>query len=617
MYKLEAFTPTPLFNRSETVIIPVIDTNLFVDALNTRRIELRDIDLFVYLRYISNYTRWPVSPDGIYFLYVKSGRGMLLIKREQDGRYVRLATDSPERAQLLLLNNNYIHVESATTLLQQLQNGTVNETCLNSALMLEDVNNFKLQHRSLIVMDLNFKYLVNFTREPQVRPMAVPVAAAPNAIDAYLSQFAQARPTALMAPTAPIAPIAPRAQRPTHVPFPHIPEAEEVDVDFIPIDPRFPQGWARRRPTHMAIPVLPAPMAGLPFELHGIGIPRVSTYEAERRIPDMDLSLFQVVQRDRIIESTLQEEEKGVTWYEFAMATFTPQTETDIHRAYTRMRDLPLVTTVLDSFLVDDGPIDPSLDRWKTCMSFVYFYPRLGGPGGEMVSKERICGLLDWLEINKLRELFRDSIAEKRLFSKISKLLEALPLCYKPYVAYNILSSIFMSYRRQKSITLSNWEPSDSASCGPGAIRYMVIECGTAIRTVLDVGAGAVEAEAAPEIDIGDWILHQLWDEDGERIPEWYLELRDGRSDASARIAINKERIMEFLVHKLRTHPVELLTEAKLRAFIHHQFELKQHGMFEHELGRRKRSHKRLRKRNSLKRKLLRKRNSRKRNSSK
>ena len=154
-------------------------------------------------------------------------------------------------------------------------------------------------------------------------------------------------------------------------------------------------------------------------------------------------------------------------------------------------------------------------------------------------------------------------------------------------MAYTILSSIFSSYRRKekdaKIITLSNWEPADSVSCGPGAIRYMVIECGTAIRTLLQD-----QDEYLPAFDIGDWILHQLYTEDGERNPEWHLQLRD-KSDASTRISINKERIMEFLVHKLRTHPVEFLTEAKLRAFIMNQFDLKQNGMFEHDLGKRQR----------------------------
>jgi hypothetical protein len=119
----------------------------------------------------------------------------------------------------------------------------------------------------------------------------------------------------------------------------------------------------------------------------------------------------------------------------------------------------------------------------------------------------------------------------------------------------------------------------------------MIIECGTAIRTVLDVG-GAMASSVEPDIDIGDWILRQLYTEDGEHNPEWHSGLRD-HGDATTRIPLNKQRMMEFLVHQLRTHPVESLTEAKLRAFIMTQFELKKNGMFEHDLGKRQRSRQR------------------------
>jgi hypothetical protein len=624
MYRLEPFTPTPILNQTKTIIIPVTDTTLFVEALNRRPIVAGDINRDIYLSFISDYTRWPVSPGGIYFLQVESANGGLLIKREDNGTYRRVAVADPERAQLLELNGNFIQVNSANTLIEQLNAGVVADTCLNVGLMVEKINIFKAEHRPLIVMDIYFKYRVNFEQRERmpvqlVAPTAIPAipaipiaaSAAPrNAIEAYGDQFLQPQPqiapiprpthvrmdgAAGGAPAHTDVRLSRFGERPTHWRMPAAAvAATHVRMPRLAEDAGWNNAFGINRPPMQALPRMAAPVAQ-PLVLDMFGsrpIPMVTRHMANERIPDMDLSLFQVVPRDHIIDSTL-DEEKSVTWREFAVATLVPPSQTDIHKAYNYMQNLELVKRVLDSFQVDGGPSDLCLQRWKTCMSFVYFYPLLDTTF-ETLSKERVCGLLDWLEITLL-DILRFNQTEKILFCKVSQLLEALPLSYKPHVAYTILSSIFSSYRRKekdaKIITLSNWEPADSVSCGPGAIRYMVIECGTAIRTLLQD-----QDEYLPAFDIGDWILHQLYTEDGERNPEWHLQLRD-KSDASTRISINKERIMEFLVHKLRTHPVESLTEAKLRAFIMNQFDLKQNGMFEHDLGKRQRLRQRLRQR--------------------
>ena len=109
MYRFEPFTPTDILNQTKTLIIPVTDATLFVEALNRRPIVADDINRDVYLRYISDYRRWPLSPDGIYFLQVESARGGLVIKREDNGTYRRLAIDNPERFILFMLKNEVLN----------------------------------------------------------------------------------------------------------------------------------------------------------------------------------------------------------------------------------------------------------------------------------------------------------------------------------------------------------------------------------------------------------------------------------------------------------------------------------------------------------------------------
>lgn len=198
------------------------------------------------------------------------------------------------------------------------------------------------------------------------------------------------------------------------------------------------------------------------------------------------------------------------TWQQVAEATQLDDLNvSDIHEAIRHMANKPLIDELLGSF--PDQPEATVLPRWKNCMYYlVYNYSlRPSTPVNDqenaIMTPQRVWGMVEWLATQRLFRIFgSENTANKRRFSHIVSLLEAVPDGFKPVVAFTILSGILASYETLdptgKRITLLNWEIADDASCPTGSLDYMIIQCGNAFQRIYGLPAVAPQASLSLQV---------------------------------------------------------------------------------------------------------------------
>lgn len=295
------------------------------------------------------------------------------------------------------------------------------------------------------------------------------------------------------------------------------------------------------------------------------------------------------------------------------------------------MVNRPFVTRLLlECKSVYLPPMEENIYRWKKCMMYLHYYyslqPMFFTPEDiSRMSLAHIHQMLDWLVRSNLQPYLVHSPMALEQFDSVVGLLERVPDSYKPVVAELILSGIFASYERKgKIITLLNWEPEDSASCGPGSIDYMILQCGRAIQVGYNIPQLNIHS-----INIEDWVLHQLYDpEEGKALFDKFIDVETdlplvfkngellSNMDEHARIEYNKERLRQFLLGRVAVSPdtASLTPEQKrqfmedLNHFITIEYEKRRkrpagydHGILGHYLGKARKQIKKQRKQTSKK----------------
>ena len=342
---------------------------------------------------------------------------------------------------------------------------------------------------------------------------------------------------------------------------------------------------------------------------------------------------------------TIPDIETEMTWYQFALATQVrslDQSGQDIHKAFNSMVDKPFVTRLLEECKsIYLPPMERIIYRWKKCMMYLHYYyslqPVIFTPEEiSRMSLSHIHQMLDWLVRSNLQPYLVHSPMALEQFDSVVGLLERVPDSYKPVVAELILSGIFASYERRKIITLLNWVPEDSASCGPGSIDYMILQCGRAIQVGYNIPQLNIHS-----INIEDWVLHQLYDvEEVKGLFDKFIDVDTGsplvfksgesrellsNMDEHTRIEYNKERLRQFLLGRVAVsgETARLTPEQKrqfmedLNHFITIEYEKRRkraggfdHGILGQYLGKTRKQIKKQRKRTIKKR--LQKKNGRK-----
>jgi len=282
---------------------------------------------------------------------------------------------------------------------------------------------------------------------------------------------------------------------------------------------------------------------------------------------------------------------KGTTipWIDFARAIqLRDDQETDIHSVFrSNLANKKRVLEILSAFPIKER----HLERWKQCMYDLYYYyqrPGISPHDREIMSPERVWGMIEWLAKGRLGILLQTTNPnDLNRFDHIISLIEAVPYQLKPEIAHAICDGIFASYQNEalKVVTLINWEPNDSASCGAGALDYMLIKCGNVFQEKF--GIPIVSSDATAGMDITTWIRDQLTDE-------------------------NEDDYMKPIVRKIKAQPVSLNVKINvLRAYllkqaqgtgisrediireVEEQRHVRNNGIFHAYLGRRRRSKKR------------------------